>query len=175
MRCNEFILLEKRKYKFDGFSVDKFEPILSKKSTQIHLELTKAYFKKANKTGDAFQVAGATLHDLYWKNLQPQKAAGSKKPLGQIAELIDKKFGSFKDFKKEFEEQATTIEGNGWCILTKNGRILQIPNHTISTDILLIIDMWEHAYFLDHGADKKKYLTGIWKIINWGEVETRLD
>ena len=159
-----------------SFSKTALAPIISKKTIDIHYDvLTKAYFEKAEKTGDTFQIAGALLHDLYWKNLQPQKAAGSKKPLGQTAELIDNKFGSFNEFKKEFEEQATTIQGNGWCVLTRTGRILQIPNHKKRDDIILIIDMWEHAYFLDHGADKKKYLNLIWKIINWGEVETRLD
>ena len=167
---------EKMKMTKLSFAKTALAPIISKKSIDIHYDiLTKAYFEKANKTGDAFQVAGAFLHDLYWKNLQPQKGNGSKKPLGLAAKLIDNKFGSFREFKKEFEELATTIQGNGWCVLTRTGRILQIPNHKKRDDIILIIDMWEHAYFLDHGADKKKYLTGIWKIINWGEVETRLD
>lgn len=158
-----------------SFKKTALAPIISKKSIDIHYDvLTKAYFEKARKTGDAFQTAGALLHDLYWKNLEPSKGAGVKKPLGETADLINSKFGSFKKFQKEFEEQATTIEGNGWCVLTRNCRILQILNHKKRDDILLIVDMWEHAYFLDYGADKKKYVNQIWKIINWAEVETRL-
>jgi len=168
------ILESKDDLKLDklSFSKDSLSPIMSKETIDIHYDiLTKNYHKNA-KDGDPFQIAGAFLHDLFWENLQPP--TDNNKPLNDFLELINDKFGSLAKFKSEFEETATTIQGNGWCALTKSGKIVQISNHKKRSDIILLLDMWEHAYFLDYGADKKKYAKSFWKIVNWETVNGRL-
>ncbi|NBW58673.1 hypothetical protein EBR43_13035, partial [bacterium] len=58
--------------------------------------------------------------------------------------------------------------------LARNGDIKTIKNHAIRSDILMLVDWWEHAWFTDYGTNKKKYLENIWRIINWGAVNSRL-
>jgi len=165
--ANETLKLEKL-----SFAKDSLSPIMSKETIDIHYDiLTKNYYKKA-KSGDSFQIAGAFLHGLFWENLQPPESGN--KPTGKILEFINDNFGSFSVFKNECEEMATTIKGNGWCALTKSGKCVQIPNHKKRSDIILLIDMWEHSFFLTYGADKKKYVKEFWKIVNWSVVEDRL-
>ena len=65
------------------------------------------------------------------------------------------------------------IQGSGWVYLSQVGTIKTIPNHEVRNDILLLIDWWEHAFILDYGSDKKKYLKETWKIINWNVISTR--
>ena len=91
-----------------------------------------------------------------------------------MVDFIEKHFKTFNDFKDEFKESATTIEGNGWCALVKSGKCVQIPNHEKRDDIVLLIDMWEHSYFLDHGAKKDKYVDAFWRLVDWVKVEERL-
>ncbi len=66
------------------------------------------------------------------------------------------------------------LQGSNWIYLAKNGKIKSIPNHQTRSDIVLLIDWWEHAWFLDYGSDKKKYLANQWKIINWEIVSARV-
>ena len=65
------------------------------------------------------------------------------------------------------------IQGSGWIYLAYDGKLKTIPNHQVRDDILLLIDWWEHAFLLDYGTDKKKYLENTWKIINWNVINTR--
>ena len=81
--------------------------------------------------------------------------------------FIEKHFDTFDRFKEEFEKTAMKIQGSGWAYLARDGKIKTIVNHEIRNDIVLLIDWWEHAWALDYQADKKRYLTNIWKIINW--------
>ena len=66
------------------------------------------------------------------------------------------------------------IQGSGWLYLAKNGQLKSIKNHQKRTDIVLIIDMWEHSYQQDYGSDKSRYLDNIWRIIDWDAVNRRL-
>lgn len=162
------IKIYKLPYKIDGL-----KPAMSKKSVDFHYNtLTKNYVKKANDTGETFQIAGAFLHNLFWENLQP--SIENNTPIEELKEFINNKFGSWTIFKKEFKEKAITIQGSGWCALMKNGTIKQIPNHRKLDNILLILDMWEHSYYLDYGTDKNKYVDQWWKIVNLEVVSSRL-
>jgi Fe-Mn family superoxide dismutase len=69
-----------------------------------------------------------------------------------------------------------TIQGSGWVYLNHIGEIKIIKNHSLvkTQKIVLLIDWWEHAFITDYGADKKKYLKNIWKIIDWSVVNNRL-
>ena len=87
--------------------------------------------------------------------------------------FIAKHFGTYEVFQKEVEFKAMAIEGSGWVYLATDGKIKTIEEHEVRDDILLLIDWWEHAFILDYGSDKKKYLRETWKIINWNVISTR--
>ena len=87
--------------------------------------------------------------------------------------FIEKHFGTYEVFQKELETIAMAIEGSGWVYLASDGKIKTIEEHEVRDDILLLIDWWEHAFILDYGSDKKKYLRETWKIINWNVISTR--
>jgi superoxide dismutase, Fe-Mn family len=129
----------------------------------------------------SFQIGGHKLHSLFWGNLAPAGKGG--KPEGAIAEVIEKEFGSFDRFKSEFTKAAVGVEGSGWAALTfckGSGRplIMQIEKHNVNVfpgfKIILVIDVFEHAYYIDYKNDRAKYVETIWQIINWNEVNNRL-
>ena len=134
----------------------------------------------------SFNVGGHVLHELFWKNMAPHSAEASRgKPAGKLAEVITKEFGSFERFKKEFSETAKSVEGSGWAALTyqrnhgKNGMlsIVQIEKHNVNLypeqEIILVLDVWEHAYYLDYKNDRGKFIENWWSIVNWDEAEKR--
>ena len=148
-------------------------PVISEETVRVHYDiLTKNYFKKYNETGDKFQHAGAVLHEFWRANIRPSR--DDNKPSGEIEALIKEHFKTFAKFKQQFTEQATTIHGNGWCALKKNGEIIQIPNHKIVSGIVLLLDVWEHSYWSDYGADKTNYVRNWWKIVNWDHANQQL-
>ncbi len=127
-----------------------------------------------------FNVSGHVLHSLFWQNLEPKDHQPLPKNLKTI---IEKKFISFDNFKKEFINLALKVEGSGWAALsydnnTDNLIINQIEKHNLNLvpehKILLVIDVWEHAYYLDYNHRRDHYLYAIWEIINWQTVAKRL-
>ena len=157
-----------------NFTEGEVSPVISKDTLDLHHEkLAKGYAKRFNdKEGDPeFNYAGAFLHNVYFP--QFREVRENNKPNGPIASFIDKRFGSYVDFQSEFEINAMKIQGSGWIYLSDSGAIKTIPNHEVRDDILLLVDWWEHAFILDYGSDKKKYLKETWKIINWNVISTR--
>ena len=140
-------------------------------------------FKSVLKTL-SFNVAGHILHETFWK-VMASANSGKNKPAGKILEAINKEFGSWERFKKEFSETAKSVEGSGWALLTyhkehgENGalNIVQIEKHNVGLypeqKILLCLDVWEHAYYLDYKNDRAKFIENWWNIVNWEEVEKR--
>jgi len=157
------------------YALTDLDPVISEETMNYHYgKLYKAYVDKYN-TGEGdpdFNEAGAFLHKLYFEQFK-EPAAGNN-PTDASAEFIKEHFNSLEDFKTEFEEAAMKIQGSGWIYLSKNGQIKTIKNHAIKSDILLLIDWWEHAWALDYQADKAKYLKNIWKIIDWDVINNRL-
>ncbi|WP_443983667.1 superoxide dismutase [Anaerococcus octavius] len=105
---------------------------------------------------------------------------GSSKPVGELKEAIDKKFGSFEEFKKEFEEAGKGQFGSGWAWLVINdGELEVISTKNQDNPILegkqaiLGNDLWEHAYYLDYQNARAKYLEEWWKLVNWDVIEER--
>ena len=88
--------------------------------------------------------------------------------------MINKKYNSFENFKKEFANVAMKIQGSGWVYMDVDGNIKTIVNHEIKDGIALLVDWWEHAWALDYQANKKKYLENIWQIIDWDVVNQKL-
>ena len=99
-----------------------------------------------------------------------------------MAEAIEKKFGSFADFKKEFEAAATGQFGSGWgWLVVSKGELelLALPNQDSpllqGKTPILGVDVWEHAYYLKYQNKRPDYVAAIWEVVNWGEVERRFD
>lgn len=139
---------------------------------------TKSTFKEL-----AFNVGGHVLHSLLWRNLAPPSDGGGGKPTGSLANLLDAEYGSFDRFKRLFSQTAVSTEGSGWtalafCTGTMRPLIAQIEKHNINVypmfSILLTLDVWEHAYYLDYKNDRTKFVDACWNIVNWSEVSQRL-
>jgi Fe-Mn family superoxide dismutase len=112
----------------------------------------------------SFHFGGLFLHERFWQNMGPTGKAGGK-PGGRIGDAIEKEFGSFERFKKEFTMAANSVEGSGWAVLAFCGH----------TDRPLIgLDVWEHAYYLDYKNDRAKFVENWWNLVNWDAVEKRM-
>lgn len=167
----ETLILEKLAYKRSDL-----EPALSEKSLDFHYGvLAKGYVDRYNAgEGDPdFNHAGAILHNIFFK--QFKSAEGSNRPFGSSLEFIKKHFKDYKNFQQEIEKTAMSIQGSGWIYLSRSGKIRTITNHKIAQDIILLIDWWEHAWFTDYGPNKQKYLTNIWRIIDWTVINDRVN
>lgn len=135
----------------------------------------------------SFNVAGHILHETFWTVLRPASGhpAKSNEPSGDLAQAINREFGDFERFKTEFSETAKSVEGSGWAILAfhkehgENGTlsIIQVEKHNVNfypeQTILLCLDVWEHAYYLDYKNDRAKFIENWWNIVNWEEAEKR--
>ena len=130
----------------------------------------------------SFNVGGHILHSIFWENMAPAGKGGGK-PGGAVADMIDMGFGSFERFKKEFTTAATSVEGSGWAALAVHpciGRplIMQIEKHNVNIyptfKILMVLDVWEHAYYLDYKNERAKFVEAFWNIVNWDRVNKNL-
>lgn len=149
-------------------------PVFSKKTMDYHYgKLAHGYADRYNKNeGDKeFNYAGAFLHNLFFP--QFRKIRNNNKPNGPILTLINRKFGSWDNFKDQFEIEAMKIQGSGWVYLATDGSIKTIVNHEVRDDILILVDWWEHAWALDYQSDKLSYLKNVWKIMNWTVINVR--
>ncbi|MCX6684264.1 MAG: superoxide dismutase [Methanoregula sp.] len=131
----------------------------------------------------SFHLGGFRLHTLFWENMAPAGVGGGGIPKGELAEAINAEFGTFEQFKKEFTQAASSVEGSGWAVLTycMNTRrlmIMQVEKHNVNIipgfRILMALDVWEHAYYLDYMNDRAKFIDAFWHIVNWDEVQARL-
>jgi Fe-Mn family superoxide dismutase len=131
----------------------------------------------------SFNIGGHILHSLFWPNLAPAGKGGGK-PGGALGDAIDEEFGSFERFKKEFSQAAVSVEGSGWaalsfCRQTNRPIIMQIEKHNTNVypmfKILMVLDVWEHAYYLDYKNERAKFVDAFWSIVNWDKVNKRLE
>lgn len=132
----------------------------------------------------SFNVGGHILHEMFWKNMAPISLEKNK-PSGEILKSIEKEFGSFERFKTEFSETAKSVEGSGWTALVfhkEHGEegslsVIQIEKHNVNfypdQKILLCLDVWEHAYYLDYKNERAKFIENWWNIVNWEEINRR--
>lgn len=128
-------------------------------------------------------AGGAFNHALFWKMLSPKPIKISNK----LSDVIDKNFGSFREFKKEFESKSKERFGSGWVwlVLTKNNKlkIMTTPNqdNPLMNIIesggypILGLDLWEHAYYLKYKNRRDVYIKNFWKVVNWDFVEKLYD
>lgn len=131
----------------------------------------------------SFNIGGHILHSLFWNNLAPANQTGLR-PTGTLIDVIEKEFGSFERFKKEFTQTAVSVEGSGWaslafCKQTNRPIIMQIEKHNVNVyptfKILMTLDVWEHAYYIDYKNERAKFVEAFWNIVNWDQVSKRLE
>lgn len=150
------------------------QPVLSSNSMNYHYgKLAAGYAERFNSgEGDRdFNYAGLILHNLLFTQFRAPRPRNE--PNGPIGNLIKSRFGSFDNFKEKFAVEAMKLQGSGWVYLARDGTIKTIRNHALRSDILALVDLWEHAFNIDYGANKKKYLENIWKIFDWNVINTR--
>ena len=128
----------------------------------------------------AFNGSGHILHTIFWDNMKP---GGGGPAYGAAAELIDRDYGSFENFKKLFTAAAGAVEGSGWAILACHPTfeklvVLQAEKHQDLTQWgavpLLIVDVWEHAYYLKYQNKRAAWLEAWWNLVNWADVNRRV-
>jgi Fe-Mn family superoxide dismutase len=129
----------------------------------------------------AFNLGGHVNHSIFWQNLSPN---GGGKPQGELAAAIDDQFGSFDAFQKHFTAAATTIQGSGWAVLgwdQLGKRLLvhqlydQQANLPANQIPVVMLDMWEHAFYLQYKNVKPDYVKAWWNVVNWADASTRFD
>ncbi|MBD8070309.1 superoxide dismutase [Bacillus sp. PS06] len=183
------------------YSYNALEPYISREIMELHhkkhhqsyvdgLNKAEKMMEKARQTGDydllkhwereaAFHGSGHYLHTIFWNVMSPR---GKKIPTGRLLNKITQDFGSFDAFKKHFTEAANKVEGVGWAILVWSPRahkleILQSERHQLLTQWdtipLLVLDVWEHAYYLQYKNEKESYVKNWWNVVDWNEVENR--
>lgn len=183
------------------YSYNALEPYYDEQTVKIHHDMHhKAYvdglnnaetkLAEAREKGDfalvkhwerelAFHGSGHILHTIFWENMKP---GGGGTPTGAISQRIEKDFGSFEVFKKQFSAAAAAVEGSGWTALCWNPyfgklEILQIEKHQNLTQWgavpLLIVDVWEHAYYLKYQNKRAAFIEAWWNLVNWENVNSR--
>ena len=131
-------------------------------------------------SGPVFNNAAQVWNHTFFWNCMAPKAGGE--PKGEIAELINKEFGSFAAFKEKFNDVSAKQFGSGWGWLVKNksGKLEILSTSNAQTPMteghtaLLTADVWEHAYYIDYRNSRPNYLAGFWNLVNWDFVNQNL-
>lgn len=184
------------------FELDALAPVMSKETLEYHYgKHHQTYINALNalirgtvfdgrslkeiiKTsqGVMFDNAAQTFnHAFFWKSICPN---GGGEPSGRLMELICQRWGSFEGFKKAFQQAAIGRFGSGWVWLVhkSNGSLEIIATMNAETPLtehmrpLLVLDVWEHAYYIDYRNARAKYVEAFFdKIVNWKYAEDRLN
>lgn len=185
-----------------GYALDALEPEYSAEMLELHYKKHhQAYVDGANKTlaslaearegGEythlpqlqkdlAFHTSGHVMHSMFWSNMAPDNR---EKPDDHTTLAIKTAFGGIDALRDQFLSAGAAIQGSGWAALTWESigqRLLveQIHDHqdnrVASTVPILVMDMWEHAYYLQYRNEKKRWTKAFWELVNWSDVNTRL-
>lgn len=180
------------------YAYNTLEPVISQKIMELHHDKHQmAYVNGANaaleklekiRKGEvegnvretmrdlSFNYNGAKLHEQFWQMMRaPEENNG---PDEKVTRMLDENFGSYEAFKKEFTAAAVGVEGSGWAVLWKNkdGQLLvgQLEKHNLlglnDFEPVLILDVWEHAYYLDYLNNRADYVEKWWQVVNWDYV-----
>jgi Fe-Mn family superoxide dismutase len=186
------------------YAPDALEPVISRQTIEFHYgKHLQTYVDNLNKLvagtefetmpleeivcksqGGIFNNAGQILnHNLYFLQFKPYENHQSSIINQQLplAQAINRDFGSFENFKKEFEQKGTTLFGSGWVWLVadKDGKLVITQESNAQNPVtkglkpLLTMDVWEHAYYLDYQNRRAAHLQSLWQIINWDEINRR--
>lgn len=187
------------------FGYDELNPYMSEEQLKTHhLKHHQAYVNAANSILEklaksrkentdidikstlkelSFNIGGHVLHSIFWNNLTtPDRCA--EEPFKTLGDVINKEFGSFDRFRKEFTQAAVSVEGSGWAALTFDRQtnrpiIMQIEKHNMNIypnlKILMVLDVFEHAYYIDYKNERAKFVDAFWKIVDWTETNRILE
>ena len=158
---------------------DKFTAAI--KGTELESKSLKEIFANISKAPAAVRNNGGGYynHSLFWEILSPK---GGGKPTGELAEAINKAFGSFEEFQTKFNDAAATRFGSGWAWLSvkpdKSLSVCSSPNqdnplmdvHDCKGTPVLGLDVWEHAYYLKYQNRRPDYIGAFWNLVNWDKV-----
>lgn len=186
-----------------GYAYGALEPFIDKQTMEIHYSKHHGgYVEKLNKTlegredllelnieellrrieevpeeirqGVVNNGGGHANHSLFWKIMKP---GGMNSPEGELLEEINQKFGSFEEFKNNFNEKALSLFGSGWVFLEMTNSGLNIKRHSFQNSPLMYgnipilgLDLWEHAYYLKYQNRRAEYVKAWWNVVNWEEV-----
>ncbi len=189
------------------YAFDALEPYIDTQTMKLHYEKHhRTYYENLVKAIKGTPLEGMTLlemmrrvsqypisvrnnggghfnHVLFWKIMTPEKGL---RPQGRLAELINRDFGSFADFKNQFEKTALSRFGSGWAWLSLNDKGQLFISSTANQDNPLMdvveekgepilgLDLWEHAYYLKYQNRRMDYVANFWSVVNWDEVGNML-
>ena len=184
------------------YAIDALEPVVSKQTLEFHHGKHLAgYVNNLNALLEGSPLAGLPLeeivckaeggmlnnagqilnHNLYFGQFtgEPTKSA----PTGQLADAIERDFGSFEAFKEAFQKAGATLFGSGWVWLSsdKDGKLLITQETNAANPVqkglkpLLTFDVWEHAYYLDYQNRRPDHLAALWQIVDWSVIEKRYE
>lgn len=184
------------------YAMDALEPVYSHELLELHHDKHHAaYVKGANKALSdlaqarsnsdyaalnqlqkdlAFNLSGHVLHSMFWQNMSPN---GGGDPDGQLERAISAEFGGIDPLREQIAHAATSIQGSGWAALcfepmSQSLIVEQIYDHQgnlgNASVPLLVIDMWEHAYYLQYRNDKKRWVSKFWDLVDWSDVARRM-
>ena len=184
------------------YAYDALEPHIDEQTMRIHhdkhhaayitgLNGALAKLAAARESGDfaavqqlsrlvAFHGGGHTNHTLFWEIMGPN---GGGSPTGDLAKQINKDFGSFDAFQKQFSAASVAVEGSGWGVLAWHPELEALTVQTmmnqqnltiLGSDPILMLDVWEHAYYLKYQNARADYVKAWWNTINWDAVAKRL-
>ncbi|KAB1650843.1 superoxide dismutase, partial [Pseudoclavibacter chungangensis] len=126
----------------------------------------------------AFNLGGHNNHSIFWKNLSPEGG----EPHGALKDALENRFGSIENFQNLFTSVALGVQGSGWAVLGYDdtaGNLTtfqlfdQQGNIPFGVTPLLLLDVWEHAYYLDYQNVRADYVKAFWNIVNWNDVAER--
>ena len=186
------------------YAPDALEPVISRETIEFHHgKHLQTYVDNLNKLvvgtefegmsleeiicksqGGIFNNAGQILnHNLYFGQFAPNPLNANPLIPEPLAQAINRDFGSFEAFKAEFEQKGVTLFGSGWVWLSadKDGKLVITQETNASNPItkglkpLLTMDVWEHAYYIDYRNRRAAHLQALWQIINWDEINRRLN
>jgi Fe-Mn family superoxide dismutase len=129
----------------------------------------------------AFNLSGHILHSIFWQNLTPK---GGGRPNGKLGEALTRDLGGFESFKKQMSEVAATIMGSGWAALVwepvgQRLLVTQIYDHQSNLNQggvpLMVLDAWEHAYYLQYQNRKTEFFAAVWSLWNWKDIAARFE
>ena len=188
------------------YAPDALEPVISRETIAFHHgKHLQTYVDNLNKLvagteyegmpleeivrksqGGIFNNAGQILnHNLYFAQFKKVESGESRvesnAPTGALLDAINRDFGSFEAFQKEFEQKGVTLFGSGWVWLSadKDGKLVITQEANANNPVtkglkpLLTMDVWEHAYYIDYRNRRAAHLQALWQIINWEEIERR--
>lgn len=184
------------------YAIDALEPVISKQTLEFHHGKHLAgYVNNLNALLEGSPLAGLPLeevvckaeggmlnnagqilnHNMYFGQFtgEPTKSA----PAGQLADAIERDFGSFEAFKEAFQKAGATLFGSGWVWLSsdKDGKLLITQETNAANPVqkglkpLLTFDVWEHAYYLDYQNRRPDHLAALWQIVDWSVIEKRYE